>query len=286
MRRLVSLPQQTHAERFTAALIDAGIDAHAENDDGAWDIWVENEELLDEAKRLLVEFQENPDDQRYIEAVRRAERKLAQQLKAERRRNEQVVDVRTQGGSRSQVLPVITLGLVMVSVVLAFMKEFDPGRWEAVANILWFAPFTFQTFELWRVFTPVLLHGDLIHLLFNMMWMMSLGKMIETQHGMRFYGMLVILCACISNCAQFFIVSPHFLGMSGVVFGLAAYCWYVGKKMPQKGIILDGQNALFMLLWMILCFTGLVGNIANMAHLFGALTGLAIAFIEVKLARR
>ena len=41
-----------------------------------------------------------------------------------------------------------------------------------------------------------------------------------------------------------------------------------------------------LLFWLVLCFTGLVGNVANVVHLTGLLMGVAWGYIDAKRAAR
>jgi GlpG protein len=49
---------------------------------------------------------------------------------------------------------------------------------------------------------------------------------------------------------------------------------------------LDRQSIMFALIWFVLCFTGLVGPIANAAHAAGLVLGAAWGFIDAKLKWR
>jgi len=127
--------------------------------------------------------------------------------------------------------------------------------------------------EVWRLATPMFLHFGIIHILFNMMWIWSLGLAIESTYRPLKFAVLVLTIAVISNIAQALISGPNFGGMSGVVYGLFGFIVVHGKLNPHSGLHLDKRTVNFMLIWLVLCFTGLVGPIANWAHTFGLLTG-------------
>ena len=63
-------------------------------------------------------------------------------------------------------------------------------------------------------------------------------------------------------------------GMSGVVYGLAGYIWMLGKYDQASGVYLDRASIQWLLLWLIVCFTGAVGTIANVAHVSGLIIGM------------
>lgn len=56
--------------------------------------------------------------------------------------------------------------------------------------------------EVWRLVTPAFLHFGPLHLIFNMMWLWTLGGILETFLRRLRFVLLVIIIAVISNLAQ------------------------------------------------------------------------------------
>lgn len=137
--------------------------------------------------------------------------------------------------------------------------------------------------ELWRLITPIFIHFGFIHLLFNMMWLWDLGTLIEKKSGHLFICKFVLAVGISANLAQYFFTQNQFFGgMSGVVYGLLGYVWMQGKRFPSSGLVLHEQTVIMMLGWFILCWTGLLGPIANWAHTFGLGVGLVIGFFDAQ----
>ncbi len=136
--------------------------------------------------------------------------------------------------------------------------------------------------EIWRLFTPVLLHFTVMHILFNMLWLQDLGSMIEGRQGTGHLLVLVVVLAVLSNFAQYLVSGPRFGGMSGVVYGLLGYIWIRGKFDPGSGLFLDPTTVVMMLVWFVLCFTPLlgIGPIANAAHAAGLVLGMAWGYLS------
>jgi GlpG protein len=74
-----------------------------------------------------------------------------------------------------------------------------------------------------------------------------------------------------------------FGGLSGVLYGLLGHCWIFQLLAPNPAYRLPRGVLVMMLVWLVLCLSGLVsmigfGEIANAAHvgglLIGCLTGL------------
>lgn len=144
--------------------------------------------------------------------------------------------------------------------------------------------------QIWRVFTPCLLHSDFLHILFNMAWLWVLGRQIEERISKGRMLILIVIAAIISNIAQYLMSGPYFLGFSGVVVAMAGFIWSRQKKAPWEGYPLQKTTLLFILFFVVIMFgleiasfimhyfsySELTPNIANTAHVVGGLTGLAL----------
>jgi len=129
--------------------------------------------------------------------------------------------------------------------------------------------------EFWRLITPIFIHFGPLHLLFNMMWLYQLGCMIEARQGTFFFALLVLITGILPMVAQNIVSGPGYVGgMSGAIYGLAGYIWMRGKYDRASGLFLDKQSVQWLLIWLVVCFTGLVGNVANTAHVTGLVIGV------------
>lgn len=139
--------------------------------------------------------------------------------------------------------------------------------------------------ELWRLLTPAFLHFGALHLVFNGMWLWFFGLRIEGVLGSRHYLLFFLGTAIAANFAQYSTGPSVFGGMSGVVYALIGYIWMRQKYDPHPALAVPPGIIGFMLLWLILCLTGVVdafmasGGVANGAHVGGLLAGMAWAIL-------
>jgi GlpG protein len=113
-----------------------------------------------------------------------------------------------------------------------------------------------------------------------MLWLRDLGSMIEGRQSSLQLAVLVFVIAAVSNLAQYFAEGPSFGGMSGVVYGLAGYIWIRGKYDPGSGLFLHPSTVAMMIVWFLLCLSGLVGYTANWVHAVGLGLGMAWGYLS------
>ena len=140
--------------------------------------------------------------------------------------------------------------------------------------------------EPWRLVAPMFLHMSFMHLIFNMSWVSGLGGLIERERGSRLLLAVVLVTHVVSAFTEYFWqlygLNDHvirFGGFSGAVYGLIGFCWAYAEYNPRGYIRLSGQSIQLALIWMVLCFTGVLGPVANGAHLGGLVAGLMMGWL-------
>jgi GlpG protein len=192
----------------------------------------------------------------------------------------------------------ITL-MVLISTLLVALFSQLGSQLEAVA---WFSffPLVLDTqaylvtgfdhlwLQPWRLISPMLLHVGWLHLVFNVLWWLDLGRRIECQSRLLLVALLLFTSVA-ANVAQAWQVASLFGGLSGVIYGLLGYIWVMDRYNPVRYHL--PQNILiFMLLWLLLGISGLFpalgfGDMANMAHIGGLVAGVAWGFMHTLLWR-
>ncbi|HWL62002.1 MAG TPA: rhomboid family intramembrane serine protease [Steroidobacteraceae bacterium] len=142
-------------------------------------------------------------------------------------------------------------------------------------------------FEPWQLVTYAFLHGDMVHLFFNMFALYMFGQAIEELMGSRRFVAYYLVCVITAALAQLAVqkmmgVARPTVGASGGVFGLLlAY----GMAFPHNRLMLIFPPipmpawlfvTLYGLLELYLGFSGRDSNVAHFAHLGGMAGGLVL----------
>ncbi len=134
--------------------------------------------------------------------------------------------------------------------------------------------------EIWRLVSPVFLHAGPLHLLFNMYWLHQLGHVVESKIGGRTYLLTVLWVSLLSNVVFYLWIGPHFVGMSGVIYGLLGFLWAYQKFSPRESREFDEGTLQFFLLWYMACWllsAAKILHVANSIHGVGLLAGILFA---------
>ncbi len=136
--------------------------------------------------------------------------------------------------------------------------------------------------QIWRLLTPVLLHGSLIHLAFNMYALYSIGRGLEQFYGHGRYLGLYLVAGYTGNVLSFLFSPNPSLGASTAIFGLAA----AQGVLIYKNRKLFGNRAQPMLinLGLVLAINLSLGFSANSGidywgHIGGLIGGAVFAWV-------
>jgi membrane associated rhomboid family serine protease len=169
------------------------------------------------------------------------------------------------------VTPIVRV-LLIANVAAFFLLSTQP----ALRNALVFVP-NLAPLRPWSVVTYMFLHGDLMHLLFNMIALFFFGPRVEGRMLSTRFAALYFLSG-ISGALLSVVFSPGsaIVGASGGVFGvMLAFAWF----WPHERILIWGVlpvPARVLVIFTTLIslwsgFGGVRGGIAHFAHLGGYL---------------
>jgi GlpG protein len=294
LRQIGTLPKNLDPQVLGDHLLSQGMKTRFDERPDGWLVWIYDENQVSRAQGELMSYLDHPDDPRFVAAGEAAQavRRKEQQLDREYRKNFRFVTDQWSG-LRVRRRP-LTMALVVISLLVFLLGEspagakvenallistrhYDPHRGLVYDNGL----AEVEAGQVWRLVTPIFLHFGLLHIVFNCWATIVEGTLIETARGTLPLAALVLVSAVASNLGQYYFMDLYgpgtvhsFGGLSGVGYAMFGYLWMKGMYEPEQGMILHPNTISTMLIWLVLCMTGLLGPIANAAHVVGLVVGI------------
>jgi GlpG protein len=265
MHKLAELNSAEAALLFADYCKSQGLEVNAELTNNGPTMLYCNDANMAQATELLNEFIRQPHHPRYQAAAWQRSQPAAQSSR-------QPMITIPWHNIRTSPLTVLVL-LLCLAVYCWQLVDFQAARTSLQLT---------EPSQLWRWFTPALLHFTLTHLVFNLLWWLLLASALERRYGSLRLLNFTVITAVISNAAQYFMVGDNFGGLSGVVYALFGFCWLSHKRypQPQSRVLISDPLAIFMLVWLVLGFADVLWvSMANWAHLAGLLAGLVMALL-------
>jgi rhomboid protease GluP len=130
----------------------------------------------------------------------------------------------------------------------------------------------------WTLLTAIYLHGSLLHILFNALWIRQLGPAVEEAYGparlMIIFTVAGVVGFVFSNAAGV----PFTIGASGSIFGLLGAMVAFGRRRGgQFGTMVLRQYGQWALIMFILGF--FMSGVNNLAHAGGFVGGAAAGWV-------
>lgn len=278
MRLIGHLKNESSAKTLADYLVSLDIRNLVEPDAEGWAIWVYSEDQIEAGRQALSNYLHNPGDNRFQHASQNAavvdERKRREKAKFDER-----VHTRDRIWVSSAIGPA-TLTLILVSVAVTLLNILNPAS--PIIDLLSISQTIGRSLpevrhgEIWRLITPIFIHYNLMHIVFNMLMLRDMGSLVESRQGAKVLILLAVTIGVGSNMGQYFYSGPGFGGMSGVLYGLLGYIWLRGQCDPASGLHLSPMTLAMMLVWFFLCLLNIIPGVANVCHAAGLLMGMII----------
>lgn len=172
----------------------------------------------------------------------------------------------TLSGGSDQILTTLTGGAIQTETLVTF---------GAKVNEL------IQGGQLWRFLASAFLHINILHLVFNLYALYSLGGLSERLLGHNRYLFLYLLSGVGGSVSSYLFSPAISAGASGAIFGLMGalliYCW----KFPRLWSTGLGTNLILVII-VNLVFGFSQPGIDNFAHLGGLVTGTLTCWLLLK----
>jgi rhomboid protease GluP len=135
--------------------------------------------------------------------------------------------------------------------------------------------------QFWRLFTPIFLHSDIVHLGLNCYLLYALGCDVEKMYGRVKFITVYLTAGIIGNIASFIFSYNPAVGASGAIFGLLGTLLYFGLERPAIFKVYFGYNVIITIV-ANLAYGFSRPGIDNFAHIGGLIGGFLVTGIFSK----
>ena len=170
--------------------------------------------------------------------------------------------------------PILTMVLIVLNVLIYFLMMFNYETFiQNLGNHFVFL----QKGEIWRLVSSMFLHGDVIHLMSNMLALYMVGPMVEKYYGKSKYAIIYFGSGIIGNLLSAVLGNFFGIGASGAIFGLFGALMYFGYKYRAT---LDGflRSGIVPVVVLNLILSIMVPNIDFYGHIGGLLGGILLTY--------
>ncbi len=170
----------------------------------------------------------------------------------------------------------VTISLVIInSLIFLFFSSFN----EYSHYFVQINDVIFRDFEIWRLFTAMFIHGDLIHLFSNMFGLFLFGVFVESFFSRKDFLLIYFVSGLLGNIFSLFLLPSYIIsfGASGAVFGLIGASLIIVIKERYTPLIFI--SLVYVLYFLVSSFTP---GINYFAHIFGLIGGLLLGYLFQK----
>lgn len=134
--------------------------------------------------------------------------------------------------------------------------------------------------QIWRLFTPMFLHGNLLHIAFNMYALSKIGPSLERFYGHWRYVALYILAGFGGNVFSMIFTEAASLGSSTAIFGLIAAqgVFYYQNREIFGSTFKQALNGIITIA-VINLLIGMSPGIDNWGHVGGLVSGVIFSWV-------
>ncbi|MEW6652099.1 MAG: rhomboid family intramembrane serine protease [Bacteroidota bacterium] len=196
--------------------------------------------------------------------------------------------------------PPMIKNLLIINIVVFFIQKimesisFDGIRGDLLLNH-YFALNPLlgidSNFQIWQLFTYQFMHGDFMHIFFNMLMLWMFGMEIENLIGSKKFLVFYLVAGLGGGILQLLgspILSDSFgftIGASGAVYGvMIAFAMFFPDRYIMFYFLIPVKAKYLIAFFIILEFISVreASFVAHLAHIGGALTGFIFLLIDRK----
>jgi membrane associated rhomboid family serine protease len=226
--------------------------------------------------------------------------------------------------TRFEILPVVIKNLIIINTLIFLAQYvFGPAVQEKIFNLFALHAWQSPLFKPWQFVTYLFLHGSFEHILFNMFALWMFGSVLESLWGPKRFLMFYLICGLGAALCHMMVLyyqmqpvvdffntlpdaeqqrllnDPNFIlysstvGASGSIFGCLAafgylfpnalmFIFFIPIPIKAKWVVIG-----YIAIEIFLALQNSAGdNVAHVAHLGGAVFGLALVYFWNKTNKR
>ncbi len=157
-----------------------------------------------------------------------------------------------------------------------------------ITNYLALYPINDEHFQFYQFITSMFMHGGFVHILCNMLALLSFGPEVENQLGDRKFIAFYLIMGFIASIFQMYLSGGSMIGASGAIYGLLVYFTMLNPNselsiifLPFIGFKAKYFTGIMVAMELYLAIQG-GGNIGHWAHFGGAVAGFTLFNLESK----
>jgi len=168
------------------------------------------------------------------------------------------------------------MGIVIGVFVLQMLTGMSLG---AVTTALRMDPFAIDAGEWWRLLTPVLVHGSLLHIGLNMYIFYLYAPNVEQTFGTARFVAIFLITGFLASAFSYALPPLNYsVGASGAVFGIVGVLAVYLYKRRRSTFMAQYLRGMGLFIGINIVFGFIVPGIDNMAHLGGLIGGALLGF--------
>lgn len=193
---------------------------------------------------------------------------------------------------KCKAVPYVSGGLVIINILVFLWCTFGG---ELLYNVGGLSPYSFwEQKQYYRLFSSMFLHGDINHIINNMLLLFGLGTMIEKEIGHLTFALSYFITGIAGGVVSLYYKAflgewyVSSIGASGAVFGLVgvllALAFFSGVQMPN----VTPLKMLIVVAYSVYSGMG-EATIDNAAHIGGVIAGVVVGLvlcIKIRVKRR
>ncbi len=130
--------------------------------------------------------------------------------------------------------------------------------------------------QYWRFLSAVFIHGNFMHMAFNMVILYHAGAFFEQKYGSKSFLFFYILTGLfVSLCSGIFSKGIS-IGASGAIFALLGYILHHDQQLRKVGIYTN--NVILPLVIINVIMTLIIPTISTVGHFSGLIIGYLVAY--------